>query len=193
MHLLSWFFTKCHYVKTDDINAEYVSNTIQEEIQTKAKRTFTPLIDWNYANPTTDPNGMSYAWKQFSEAVQYTSIYSDGRFATLIYPLKQPFTDFEELMLCFPDGSGGSPDQDTRIFKSDVFDFLLKFPINKGTARFDSINTPDDYYAHCLNLWIPYGGSSWYATGEWYAKSTKTRLVGLHGYSFPILEIYGIK
>lgn len=26
MHLLSWFFTKCHYVKTDDINAEYVEN-----------------------------------------------------------------------------------------------------------------------------------------------------------------------
>lgn len=28
MHLLSWFFTKCHYVKTDDINAEYVDSSI---------------------------------------------------------------------------------------------------------------------------------------------------------------------
>lgn len=96
-------------------------------------------------------------------------------------------------MFCYPDVSGGTPDQDTRIFFADDFDFLLQFPKNKSTPRFDSVNTPDEYIGHYLNLWMPYGGSSWY-NYSMNARSTKTRLVGPYDshWSYPILEIYGI-
>jgi len=168
-----------------DVIWRYLNNT---------KRSFTPLIDWDYTNPTKYYNNVDVIWKYTTTSVSYRSIYDDGRYAQYVYPLKQPFTDFEEIMFCYPDASGGTPDQDTRIFKADVFDFLLKFPKNENIKNnFYTTNTPDEYLGHNLNLWLPYGGSAISGFTEWYQKSSTTRLVGLNNYTYPILEIYGIK
>lgn len=158
------------------------------------KRTFTPLIDWDYENPTKYYNNANVTWKNTTTSVSYRSIYDDGRYAQYVYPLKEPFTNFEEIMICYPDASGGTPDQDTRIFKADVFDFLLNFPMNKTiNKKFYSTNTPDEYIGHYLNLWLPYEGSAISGFTEWYQKSSPTRLVGMSGHAHPVLEIFGIK
>lgn len=171
--------------ESGDVIWRYLNNT---------KRTFTPLIDWDYENPTKYYTNVDIKWKDTSTAQHYRSIYDDGRYAMNVFPLKQPFTDFEEIMLCYPDHSNGTIDQDSRIFKADVFDFLLRFPKNENSKKFFwSINTPDELVGHYKNLWIPYGGSAASGYTEWYQKSSPTRLLGMYGYNAPLLEIYGIK
>ena len=160
----------------------------------KLHRTFTPLIDWDYENPTTFYNGTKANWKGYLNHVSYTFIYADGRYAAGVYPLKQPFTDFDEIMVVYQDMSGGTPDVSTSIFKTDVFDFLLHFPLNESAlSTFYSIQTPNYEISTYRQLYVSYNGSKSTGFTYDYQKSSPKRLIGLPSYYQRVLEIYGIK
>ena len=190
------FVCLCPTAPTAD--ADLVNKKYVDDNKCNLKRTFTPLIDWEYENPTTFYNGVKDKWLYYSTNIIYRSIYDDGRYARFIYPLKQPFTDFEEIMICYPDFSLGTPDQSTSIFKTDVFDFLLNFPKNDNVLKtFYSVNIPSYPMASYEHLWVPYKGSASTGFDYDYQKSTPTRLMAIPSddwvYAEPICEIYGIK
>ena len=186
-----WWFAADNNNGTKSVKFE----TLQEWMKnTFFDDTLVPLIDWDYTEPGHKAgfakwvNGASQQWMYSN--TQANQIYEPGRYANYIYPLKEDFTNYNEIKLVFGDYSNGSPDIATKTFKSRDFDFALSLPINYECKNLHTVLTPNSYVTDFVPLWLPYNGSASYNFNS-NARSTRKKLM-TGSYGAYILEIYGI-
>lgn len=172
------------YLKT------YVSNLKQYS--------FTPLINWDKRNEELqNANGELIKWCNTASGDEYKVVYEDGRYARYVIPLKQDFTNFKKLIIIPVEYSGGSPDIESRIIDTQIFDWMLSCGFIQDALNPKIYSISQLNYRGYEQLFIPYNGSSLYPSQKENhdAHSTKSRLLTIYSaaYSYPILEIFGVK
>ena len=195
-------FQKCPCTATSPIgtnNQELVNVGYLKTYVSKLKQySFTPLIDWSKRNEKLQcANGSPIVWCSTIDNDAYKVVYKDGRYAQYVIPLIRDFTDFKKLIIIPVEYSGGSPDIESRIIDTQIFDWMLScgFIQDEHKPRIDSISQLN--YRGYEQLFIPYNGSGLYPSQKENseAHSTKRRLLTIYtaAYSHPILEIFGVK
>ena len=195
-------FQKCPCTATSPIgdnNQELVNvGYLKTYVSNLKQYSFTPLINWDKKNEELqNANGEPIKWYDTASGDEYKVVYEDGRYARYVIPLKQDFTNFKKLIIIPVEYSGGSPDIESRIIDTQIFDWMLSCGFIQDARNPKIYSISQLNYRGYEQLFIPYNGSSLYPSQKENhdAHSTKSRLLTLYSlqYTRPILEIFGVK